>query len=498
MGGTMFNEGNGAYWSATNSSTWRSALSYIPEMAFNDSPARIASGGGIFGGGGGASVFFTKPSWQSGSGMPNDNARDLPDVALSASADHDGYRIVEDGNVYVVGGTSAATPVFAAMVALLNQYLVVNGSLSYPGLGNINPALYRLAQTVPGVFHDITLGNNIVPCDQGSPDCKNGSLGYSAGPGYDQVTGLGSVDAYNLITQWNPPQISVAGIGNAANYKAGGISPGEIIVVYGGSFGPAALSQMQVVNGQVSTTLGNTRIYFDGTPAPMIYAQNPSLSCVVPYEVAGKTSTQVQVEYQGIKGNAIAVPVVASVPGIFSVNQLGTGPGAIQNWPDYSLNGASNRVAAGGYIMAYGTGEGKTDIAIDGQIVPLMGPYPKPLLGPWTATVGGKPATVTYSGGAPRQRRRSVPGERANPSGPGDGHLRPGHQGRQLHQHGRTDRGGEVAGGENPKAAPDFRAWFCRIDPRSPVWPVSSAVKRVLHPASASERGTAIPITGSP
>ena len=65
------------------------------------------------------------------------------------------------------------------------------------------------------------------------------------------------------------------------------------------------------------------------------------------------------------------------------------------------MNGTSNRVAAGGYIMAYATGEGKTDIATDGQKVPLLGPYPKPLLGPWTATVGGKPATVTYSGSAP-------------------------------------------------------------------------------------------------
>jgi len=117
--------------------------------------------------------------------------------------------------------------------------------------------------------------------------------------------------------------------------------------------------------------------------------------------VAGKTSTQVQVEFNGVKGNTLAVPVVEAVPGIFSMNQSGTGPGAILNWPDYTVNGASNRVAAGGYIMAYATGEGKTDIAIDGQKVPLLGPYPKPLLGPWTATVGGKPAAVTYYGSAP-------------------------------------------------------------------------------------------------
>jgi uncharacterized protein (TIGR03437 family) len=215
----------------------------------------------------------------------------------------------------------------------------------------------------------------------------------------------GAWDAFVAKLQLDvSPQITLAGIGNAANYVAGKVAPGEIIVVYGSNFGPAALAQLQYVNGVATTTLGNTRIYFDNVAAPMIYAVTGSpsvLSCVVPYGVAGKASTQVQVEYNGVKGNTLTVPVADSVPGIFSMNQSGTGPGAILNWPDYTVNGASNRVAAGGYIMAYGTGEGKTDIAIDGQQVPLMGPYPKPLLGPWTATVGGKPATVTSYGSAP-------------------------------------------------------------------------------------------------
>jgi uncharacterized protein (TIGR03437 family) len=199
------------------------------------------------------------------------------------------------------------------------------------------------------------------------------------------------------------PQISLAGIGNAANYVASKVSPGEIIVVYGYNFGPSALAQLHYTNGVADTTLGNTRIYFDNVAAPMIYAVAGSpgvMSCVVPYAV--KTSTQVQVEYNGVKGNTLTVPVVDSVPGIFSLSQTGTGPGAILNWPNYTVNGTSNRVAAGGYIMAYATGEGKTNIATDGEQVPLSGPYPKPVLGPWTATVGGQPATVTYAGSAPQ------------------------------------------------------------------------------------------------
>jgi hypothetical protein len=106
-----------------------------------------------------------------------------------------------------VGGTSASTPVFAGIVALLNQSL---GNVPPAGLGNINPTLYQLAQdTSSGAFHDVTTGDNKVPCTKGTTGCPNGgSIGYSAGVGYDRVTGLGSVDAAKLITAWS------AGAGN--------------------------------------------------------------------------------------------------------------------------------------------------------------------------------------------------------------------------------------------------------------------------------------------
>ena len=202
MGGTAFNDQSGAYWSATNTANNASALSYIPEQAWNDT----ALGGGLASTGGGASIIFPQPSWQTGPGVPSDGFRHVPDLSMAASANHDGYYIYS-GGVQYVGGTSAAAPTMAGMVALLNQYLVSTGSQSQSGVGNINPALYRLAQNGSSVFHDITAGDNIVPCVSGSPNCSGGSLGLSAGPGYDPVTGLGSVDAYNFVHQWSstPP-----------------------------------------------------------------------------------------------------------------------------------------------------------------------------------------------------------------------------------------------------------------------------------------------------
>lgn len=211
VGGTAFNEGSGTFWNSTNTSGGGSALSYIPEIAWNDTAVEIANGGSITGSGGGKSTLFTKPSWQTGTGVPNDNARDVPDIAFNASVTHDGYLICAQGsctngfrdsanNLNVVGGTSAGVPVFAAIVALINQH--TNGSQ-----GNLNPRLYALAASNPSAFHDITSGDNKAPCLTGSTNCPNGgSIGYSAGVGYDQVTGLGSVDASALAAVWGSAQ----------------------------------------------------------------------------------------------------------------------------------------------------------------------------------------------------------------------------------------------------------------------------------------------------
>jgi subtilase family serine protease len=215
------------YWSGTSNSadTVSSVLLYIPETAWNDTAFDIANGGGLAASGGGASAvasgFFAKPTWQTGTGVPSDGARDVPDLSIGASADHDGYLICSEdgsngaiqssctagfrtgsgGTFTVVGGTSVAAPTFSGILALINQSL---GNVPPAGLGAINSDLYQFASSGSSPFHDVTTGNNMVPCTSGTPNCPAGTtqIGFSAGAGYDQVTGLGSVDAHKLALAW--------------------------------------------------------------------------------------------------------------------------------------------------------------------------------------------------------------------------------------------------------------------------------------------------------
>jgi len=221
VGGTMFNENgdDSKYWNTkNNSSTFESALSYIPEDVWNESctQAQCGQNANIAAGGGGASSIFAKPSWQSGvTGIPSDGARDVPDISLTA-AGHDPYLLCIEGSCVpdaqgnfffaAVAGTSASTPSFAGIMALVDQK--VNGRQGLP-----NYVLYKLAASeqfsscnasstsgLPAstcVFNDVTVGNNEVPGEV--------SVGtqYPATIGYDLATGLGSVNVANLVSKWS-------------------------------------------------------------------------------------------------------------------------------------------------------------------------------------------------------------------------------------------------------------------------------------------------------
>lgn len=151
----------------------------VREVGWSDTNGNGASGGGV-------SLVFSGPPWQQNAHVPLNPeglpGRGVPDVALVADPDT-GYNVVFQGQSTVIGGTSASTPTWAGLLALINQSRRVSGKAP---LGFVSPALYRLGRSE--VFHDITQGNNSV----------DGIAGYACGPGWDAVTGWGSVDGSAL------------------------------------------------------------------------------------------------------------------------------------------------------------------------------------------------------------------------------------------------------------------------------------------------------------
>jgi subtilase family serine protease len=213
LGGTEFNDaGNPSkYWSSSNGSGLSSALGYIPEGGWNE-PLDSNSNLQVSSSGGGVSTIIPTPAWQSGAGVPAARSgRYTPDIAFSASA-HDGYFacFAAAGSSCVANGqgdysfeyffgTSAAAPDMAGVTALLDQQ---EGSAA----GTINPRLYQMAASVPSAFHDVTVSTSgVKSCSINTPSmCNNsipgptsltgGQAGFPVTIGYDEVTGLGSLD----------------------------------------------------------------------------------------------------------------------------------------------------------------------------------------------------------------------------------------------------------------------------------------------------------------
>ena len=260
---------------------------------------------------------YAQPAWQSGvPGVPSDSKRHLPDVSFfsgngafasglvfcESDVTPDGTCNINNGDVMynIAGGTSFASPAFAGIVALLNQK---TGS----SLGNINYTLYQLAgsqftdptksnscqsDAITGtdtcIFHDVTKGGNAVPCwvGPGSVDNPPNGLctptissdqygvlsGYSSGVGYDSASGLGSINAYNLINNWPGSQAAAqttltltsganptygVGIGGTVTVTgASGTPTGLVTLMYRGSNGTpeSAMNASDLTSGSATVT----------------------------------------------------------------------------------------------------------------------------------------------------------------------------------------------------------------------------------------------------
>jgi subtilase family serine protease len=239
VGGTEFPSadigiGNNTYFDAQSSTDIvSSAKSYIPEMVWNDDVVATADScapsdpvsecSPTSAGGGGVSIYTPQPAWQAGTvggvAIASPGQRMVPDIAMTASpfnaplafctsdktfwqssqkaSCNNGLRDSSTGDLTAGGGTSFEAPTFSALVAIINQ------ARNSTGQGVLNSTLYSIAATsaYATAFHDITSGGN--QCLSGASYCASpGTTDYAAVTGYDEASGLGSIDFFNLLNAW--------------------------------------------------------------------------------------------------------------------------------------------------------------------------------------------------------------------------------------------------------------------------------------------------------
>jgi uncharacterized protein (TIGR03437 family) len=294
-------------------------------------------------------------------------------------------------------------------------YLCHNGPRDDDANRNARPAVEDLSiSTAAGVARTVTLpssdanGNPLALRIVKQP--AGGTVGlagadatYYPHPGFEGTdlftfgasdgsasSNLGTVRV--TVTAETRPAFGAGAVTNAASFRPGAIAPGEIITIFGSDMGPAQLTTLTLNSaGMVSRSLAGTRVLFDGLPSPVIYTRSNQLSAVAPYWLAGRSSTDIQVEYQGIRSAPVRLEVAQGAPGIFT--------GGVLN-EDGSLNSAAHPAAKGSVVVFWVTGEGLTgdpDV-VDGQVT--SAPYPEPVL-PVKVTIGGIDAPIAFAGAAP-------------------------------------------------------------------------------------------------
>jgi subtilase family serine protease len=424
VGGNEFSDDSSTYWNPNNSSSpapFTSALSYVPEMVWNESCSPLVcgnAGADIAAGSGGVSGCFTPtldannniiacsggyaaPDWQTGvNGLPTDKMRHLPDVSLTA-AGHDGYMVCiqgscDSGEFAVVGGTSASSPSFAGIMALVNQK---TGSRQ----GQANYTLYKLAATQFGtpatpnssqlaacnasngntvdpscIFQDVTTGTNAVPCDGGTLNCSSTTAGtygvltdYAAATGYDSATGLGSVNVANLVNHWNDvalsPTSTTLALGAATSTfgspvaiaitvkpKTGSGTPTGTVALLTDSALPGAsgAGTVTLTNGGYSSTIGSlpggtyhVSARYSGDTS---FASSTSSGSAITVAPAGSSVTLGIAGYDPITNTAVSGTTVPYGSVIAASVQL---------------NGVSGQIAPSGTVSFFSGSTKLTDVA---------------------------------------------------------------------------------------------------------------------------------------
>ncbi len=262
----------------------------------------------------------------------------------------------------------------------INAFNLTTGAL----LGTLQNAA-GTSITIPGLWAIVFGGN-------GSRSDAN-TLYFAAG------VPNGSPTKSGLLGSLAPPS-AISFIYNAASGQSTAIAPGEIVSITGQTVGPAPLvSAALPTTGTIGTTVGTTSVTFNNISAPVIYTAGFLTNVIVPYGVAGSSTASVILKTGGQTTAAFSIPVAASMPGIFTTNEGGTGQAVVYN-QDGTINTVANPAAKGSVIVMYATGEGTTNPpGLDG-LVSSTDVLREPVLSV-SVTIGGQTAQVLYAGSAP-------------------------------------------------------------------------------------------------
>ena len=312
------------------------------------------------------------------------------------------------GNTIIPGGYMASTPAAGIIAGAFTQQL--NGCALTPGdhyvVIDSQPRVVSVWQPVGS---DTPLSVNppsgwmsghalqVVAVDRDFNRLSNVSFSLNGARvqfNYAGVVGGTAVDHYEIVDS----DSLYPGARNAASLLSSPVAPGEVVTLNVAGLGVVSPRSFVVgSNGTVETKLAGIQVLFDGVAAPLIYAGANEIIVAVPYSVAGKAITTVQIISGSNAMGQVVLPVAASAPGIFTADGSGSNGATVLN-QDGTPNLPANPAAIGSVVTLYATGEGQTAPAgLDGAFAGAVSPVP--LIQP-RVQIGGAEAEVVYAGGA--------------------------------------------------------------------------------------------------
>jgi uncharacterized protein (TIGR03437 family) len=195
----------------------------------------------------------------------------------------------------------------------------------------------------------------------------------------------------------NAPLITQTRIVNSGSLIGGAVVPGELITIFGARLGPSNPQGLQVANGKVTTSLAGVSVLFDGAPASLIFVSEGQINAIVPFGVAGKSTTTVEVHHHGLTSASLVLPVTAAAPSIFTADGSGKGQIVALN-QDLSYNSSATPAPVGSVIVLFITGAGQTSPpGVDGLVPASSSDLTAPVLA-ISVSIGGQAATIKYAG----------------------------------------------------------------------------------------------------